>query len=164
MYLRLVRRRQVLLMRSGVENPGELDDSKIDVETVDDHNNSNLMFLPQGGYSSLGGPQVSMMMINQLLSGSASPNSLQMTPQIVTRPESTKDNGNISVIDIMTSSNKPGSEAPRVSMSAEAHSKLSKQLNAAGMAAMKPMLPKPAGSGGRSPTALMTGIPGNFTP
>ncbi|CAL4106840.1 unnamed protein product [Meganyctiphanes norvegica] len=161
MYLRLVRRRQVLLMRSGAENPGEHDDSKIDVETVDDNNSSNLMFLPQGGYSSLGGPQVSMMMINQLMSGSTSPTALQMTPQIVTRPESAKDNGNISVIDIMTSSNKPGSEAPRVSMSAEAHSKLSKQLSAAGMAAMKPILPKPAGSGAGSPTRNMIGA-GSF--
>ena len=73
----------------------------------------------------------------------------QSLPQVMTKPEnnrvgSSMGNGspNISIIDIHTQNNKPGGEMPRVSMSSEAHSKLSKQLTS-GMASMKPILPKP---------------------
>lgn len=76
-----------------------------------------------------------------------------MLPQVVTTKESGQgesngnSNSNISVIDIHTSSNKPGSEIPKVSMTSEAHSKLSKQL-APGMTSVKPILPKPPGGMG----------------
>ncbi len=39
---------------------------------------SNLLFLPQGGYSTLGGSQLNLMMMSQLIAGSASPQSLQV--------------------------------------------------------------------------------------
>lgn len=82
-----------------------------------------------------------------------SPPLLQM-PQVVTKEGGSDVNlgsgGNISVIDIHTSTNKPGGEPPKVSMTSEAQSKLSKQLTS-GLASMKPILPKPAGSMGGMP-------------
>lgn len=82
----------------------------------------------------------------------------QVLPQVVTTKEGNQGdsngNSNISVIDIHTSSNKPGSEMPKVSMTPEAHSKLSKQL-APGMTSMKPILPKPPGVLG----SIMSGLP-----
>nr|XP_053649783.1 uncharacterized protein LOC128700546 isoform X2 [Cherax quadricarinatus] len=147
LYIRLARRRHVLLMKSGQGDVEEVG-GKVEEETSEE-GRSNLMFLPQGGYSSLGGPQLPLMMMSQLIAGSASPQALQMLPQVVTTRDSSQgDSGgsnNISVIDIHTSSNKPGGETPKVSMTQEAHSKLTKQLSS-GLASMKPILPKPAGS------------------
>ncbi|XP_069992056.1 serine-rich adhesin for platelets isoform X2 [Penaeus vannamei] len=162
LYLRLVRKRQVLLMKSGQEEKEEEQEGKTDEEGSGE-GSGNLLFLPQGGYSSLGGPQLPLMMMSQLLSGSQSPQSLQVLPQVVTtkegsRSNSNNGNGNISVIDIHTSSNKPGGEVPRISMSSEAHNKLSKQLTS-GLSLMKPILPKPSGPQGslsNIPAALST--------
>ncbi|XP_042884262.1 uncharacterized protein LOC122260879 isoform X2 [Penaeus japonicus] len=162
LYLRLVRKRQVLLMKSGQEEKEEEQEGKTDEEGSGE-GSGNLLFLPQGGYSSLGGPQLPLMMMSQLLSGSQSPQSLQVLPQVVTtkegsRSSSNNGNGNISVIDIHTSSNKPGGEVPRISMSSEAHNKLSKQLTS-GLSLMKPILPKPSGPQGslsNIPAALST--------
>ncbi|KAG7167328.1 hypothetical protein Hamer_G022796 [Homarus americanus] len=152
LYIRLARRRHVLLMKSG-QGDGE---EEVQGEEGSEEGPSNLMFLPQGGYSSLGGPQLPLMMMSQLLAGSSSPQSLQMLPQVLTTKENSQgdgggsNNSNISVIDIHTSSNKPGGETPKVSMTPEAHSKLSKQLSS-GLASMKPILPKPPGGLGGIP-------------
>lgn len=85
---------------------------------------------------------------------------LQM-PQVVTKEGgsdvSLGGGGNISVIDIHTSTNKPGGEPPKVSMTSEAQSKLSKQLTS-GLASMKPILPKPAGSLGGGMPGLPTSL------
>ncbi|XP_045592045.1 uncharacterized protein [Procambarus clarkii] len=157
LYIRLARRRHVLLMKNG---QGDIEGEGIKVgEETSEEGRSNLMFLPQGGYSSLGGPQLPLMMMSQLIAGSASPQALQMLPQVVTTKDNSQgesggnSNSNISVIDIHTSSNKPGSETPKVSMTPEAHSKLSKQLST-GLASMKPILPKPAGG-----MSAMSGLP-----
>lgn len=77
LYLRLVRKRQVLLMKSGQEEKEEEQEGKTDEEGSGE-GSGNLLFLPQGGYSSLGGPQLPLMMMSQLLSGSQSPQSLQV--------------------------------------------------------------------------------------
>ncbi|XP_071527263.1 uncharacterized protein [Panulirus ornatus] len=158
LYIQLARRRQILLMKSGQGDTDEGVVGKVE-EEASGEGRSNLLFLPQGGYSSLGGPQLPLMMMSQLIAGSASSQAIQMLPQVLTTKENNQgdsggnSNSNISVIDIHTSSNKPGSETPKVSMSSEAHSKLSKQLNS-GMASMKPILPKPPGG-----TSALSGLP-----
>lgn len=151
LYLRLVRKRHVMLLKS---SPAEVDE-KVEEEPSEE-SSGNLLFMPHGGYSPLGGPQLPLMMMSQLLAGSVSSQAMQSMPQMTTKPENnrvtTLGNGstNISIIDIHTQNNKPGGEMPRVSMSSEAHSKLSKQLSS-GLASMKPILPKPPVTSGSLP-------------
>ncbi|KAK3854431.1 hypothetical protein Pcinc_039095 [Petrolisthes cinctipes] len=160
LYDRLARRRQVLLMKGGGSTGEEAEGSGKEggeEEGAEGGASSNLLFLPQGGYSTLGGSQLPLMMMSQLISGSASPQSLQM-PQVLTKEGgSDGSGGNISVIDIHTSTNKPGSDPPKVSMTSEAQSKLSKQLTS-GLASMKPILPKPTGSLGSGMAGLPTSL------
>ncbi|XP_063853480.1 uncharacterized protein LOC135096140 isoform X2 [Scylla paramamosain] len=155
LYIRLARRRQTLLMQqeegAGAEQ-GE--------EGRSSSSSSNLLFLPQGGYSSLSGPQLPLMMMSQLLGSSASAQALQMVggPAVVRTREgspntdtsaTTTNNGNISVIDIHTSSNKAPGDRSKISH--EAQSKLTRHISSA----MKPILPKPPGGGvGSLPTSL----------
>ncbi|XP_068211279.1 nucleolar and coiled-body phosphoprotein 1-like isoform X2 [Palaemon carinicauda] len=155
LYVRLVRKRQVLLMKS---TPSELD-AKGDDETSEEAT-SNLLFMPQGAYSSFGSPQLPLMMMRQMIAaGSISPHALQSAAQVIPTSENNRGgtigNGstNISIIDIHTQNNKPGGEMPRVSMSSEVHSKVSKQLTS-GMASMKPILPKPP-----STSSSLPGLP-----
>ncbi|KAK4293481.1 hypothetical protein Pmani_033826 [Petrolisthes manimaculis] len=161
LYDRLARRRQVLLMKGGGSTGEEAEGSGKEggeEEGAEGGASSNLLFLPQGGYSTLGGSQLPLMMMSQLISGSASPQSLQQMPQVLTKEGgSDGSGGNISVIDIHTSTNKPGSDPPKVSMTSEAQSKLSKQLTS-GLASMKPILPKPTGSMGSGMAGLPTSL------
>ncbi|XP_066983467.1 serine-rich adhesin for platelets-like isoform X2 [Macrobrachium rosenbergii] len=152
LYVRLVRKRQVLLMKS---TPSEVD-VKGDDETSEEAA-SNLLFMPQGAYSSFRSSQLPLMMMSQMIAaGSISPHALQAASQVASRPENNRGgaigNGstNISIIDIHTQNNKPGGEIPRVSMSSEVHSKVSKQLTS-GLASMKPILPKPPSTSSNLP-------------
>ncbi|KAK7066191.1 hypothetical protein SK128_009965 [Halocaridina rubra] len=142
MYVRLLRKRTVLHLKSApVEVDGKAD------EEPQEENPGNILYMPQTGNYSLGNPQLPLMMMSQLLASSVSPHTMPPMPHVTTKPEHNRGSGigngnpNISIIDIHTQNNKPG-EVPRVSMSSEAHSKLSKQLTS-GLASMKPILPKP---------------------
>ena len=73
--MRLVRKRQVLLLKS---SPAEMDGKA--EEEPNEESSSNLLFMPQGPYSSLGSSQLPLMMMSQLLaSGSVPPHSMQVT-------------------------------------------------------------------------------------
>ncbi|XP_050700083.1 tau-tubulin kinase 1-like isoform X2 [Eriocheir sinensis] len=175
LFVRLARRRQTLLMRQGGE-AGEEEAGAVGAEG-EEEGRSNLLFLPQGGYSSLGGPQLPLMMMSQLLSSSVSAQALQQMvgPAVIRTREGSPDNtssannnninnNNISIIDIHTSTNKP-QDRSKVTLTQEAQNKLTRQLTSAGYTSMKPILPKPSGvgvgglGGGVGALGAMAGLP-----